>query len=856
MPVGTATGAVHTNVESPSRRVADGNCVVWGFPVHGMAGEVLYADTLAWALMGDLMQELFSTHCAGRRVNTAMDVLRHMALAAILPLWTAGMGEETPPEDQLAVPWQPGFPDDWLSLVRRLVPQRTGAFLDACPTARLDDIVRRFFMAAADELPERVDAALVRRVANRQHHPGHPGIVPRVIRDQVSRHTFPGEWFPEGLRDSFCDLAVTICGWFSHVDTLYPLLPEATLHPPARPPDGCTTMRLARKWGLLLDASETWHRPDPQTSRLPGLGKVRWLAHMGTDLPVAFACNSGGGIVVVIPACLPADQADRLVDCAANPFPRLDLSPRAASVAAAPGAELAPPAIPHTPAQQVEQQAPMEKIPLHDLVVELTLGGLVFRSATGPNPNHPVGWLESGLASGKARSARLLILMAGMLKESGRARASSAGSGIAPPQHLERSRMCLTVRGLAYADLKDVGAGELRKAQDRVAHQIDRLRPELRQFVKVYATAEDDDIMPSRKKGFTQPISLGFRLEMPEPLTVDKDGSGTGQNAATDLARRCAGMERVTVRVLVPPKVDTDWLDVLVADGPEALRTALAQAQPFAPSEDSTNNTCPGDGAGASGSGDHTPPSDPGSQISANGGKTPAPSPCPGAAPVPPAPGDSGPLEVEAAAGSPEREDGDQARASSPDDRRKDQAPMSVPTAVSSNLPELLLPEPKAATQMLVSDCAARLGRLMAAVGRYFRSAGAPVRVEKHDGQTVLEDLKVSELPSEAESVARLYCAARSKNGAPGTKPTVMSKAQADLLLASPAFRSALPEIQVLARAPVLTVHRDRALVVVRDYDPESGILVIAVTSQCRRWQRRSRSASRTRRRSRRDAPW
>jgi hypothetical protein len=202
---------------------------------------------------------------------------------------------------------------------------------------------------------------------------------------------------------------------------------------------------------------------------------VRWLAHIGTDLPVAFARNTGDGIVAVIPACLSADQAERLMECAATPIPILDLSPRAAGIAAAPGAQQPPSAIPHAPALQVEQQTQMDRIPLNDLVMELTVDGVVFRSASDAAICHRVSWAESGLASGNARSARLLILMAEMLKESeDRARADRC-SETPLAERLRESRHSLTTRSLAYADLGQgaTKASELDKAKDRVAHRID-----------------------------------------------------------------------------------------------------------------------------------------------------------------------------------------------------------------------------------------------------------------------------------------------------------------------------------------------------------------------------------------------
>lgn len=59
----------------------------------------------------------------------------------------------------------------------------------------------------------------------------------------------------------------------------------------------------------------------------------------------------------------------------------------------------------------------------------------------------------------------------------------------------------------------------------------------------------------------------------------DYDSTGAGQLAASKLADRLVG-EGFRVKLLLPPDVDTDWLDVLVESGEEVLRGALASV-PF-----------------------------------------------------------------------------------------------------------------------------------------------------------------------------------------------------------------------------------------------------------------------------------
>ena len=63
---------------------------------------------------------------------------------------------------------------------------------------------------------------------------------------------------------------------------------------------------------------------------------------------------------------------------------------------------------------------------------------------------------------------------------------------------------------------------------------------------------------------------------------ADHDESGTGQKAAERAAARLHAESRQVV-VLMPQEVGRDWLNVLVADGPEALKNAQAAAVPWVP---------------------------------------------------------------------------------------------------------------------------------------------------------------------------------------------------------------------------------------------------------------------------------
>jgi len=65
----------------------------------------------------------------------------------------------------------------------------------------------------------------------------------------------------------------------------------------------------------------------------------------------------------------------------------------------------------------------------------------------------------------------------------------------------------------------------------------------------------------------------------------DNDSSGTGQRAAAALASRLCKENR-EVYVLLPDHEGTDWLDVLVSDGPKALAEARTQVGKWEPSPD------------------------------------------------------------------------------------------------------------------------------------------------------------------------------------------------------------------------------------------------------------------------------
>jgi len=128
-----------------------------------------------------------------------------------------------------------------------------------------------------------------------------------------------------------------------------------------------------------------------------------------------------------------------------------------------------------------------------------------------------------------------------------------------------------------------------------------------------------------------------------------------------------------------------------------------------------------------------------------------------------------------------------------------------------------------------ISETAEQLGRLMAATGRYFRRGSAVLKLAQDDGGgPILQAVVPAALPTAFEFVARLVRIQESEDGAI-TLPTVCAEATARLILHADGFMNSLPPLRLLSRCPVL-IERDRQLVVVVGYDPESGILAFGET--------------------------
>ena len=129
--------------------------------------------------------------------------------------------------------------------------------------------------------------------------------------------------------------------------------------------------------------------------------------------------------------------------------------------------------------------------------------------------------------------------------------------------------------------------------------------------------------------------------------------------------------------------------------------------------------------------------------------------------------------------------------------------------------PEVMLP----GGPVTVSECAERLGTLLAATGEYFTRGGAVVQLMQQEGRLTLQFVKPAALPSVFESVARLR---RLNRG--GDAPDTCSEQSAKLILNADPFVRCLPEIRVLSQCPVL-IEQDGELRQITGYDAESGVL-------------------------------
>jgi len=128
-----------------------------------------------------------------------------------------------------------------------------------------------------------------------------------------------------------------------------------------------------------------------------------------------------------------------------------------------------------------------------------------------------------------------------------------------------------------------------------------------------------------------------------------------------------------------------------------------------------------------------------------------------------------------------------------------------------------------------ITDAALTLGRLLGKARKYYSRGGAVVRViYEKDRRPSLSSVKAASLTSAFENVAQLV-KARAVKGKDGetvweSEPTIFSEQIAKQILESDDFREVLPELNVMARCPVL-IERNGDLVEICGYDRKSGIL-------------------------------
>jgi len=130
------------------------------------------------------------------------------------------------------------------------------------------------------------------------------------------------------------------------------------------------------------------------------------------------------------------------------------------------------------------------------------------------------------------------------------------------------------------------------------------------------------------------------------------------------------------------------------------------------------------------------------------------------------------------------------------------------------SLPRVLLP----GGITTITDCAAELGKLMAATGCFYERGGVAVRSIRDE----LEPVKVSAARSEFETVASL----RRSAGDGEDAPAICKKDEAEAILAAKSFTASLPPIVVRSQCPLL-VESGGNLKVVAGYDRESGVLAM-----------------------------
>ncbi|HNO80534.1 MAG TPA: hypothetical protein PKN33_21000 [Phycisphaerae bacterium] len=122
-----------------------------------------------------------------------------------------------------------------------------------------------------------------------------------------------------------------------------------------------------------------------------------------------------------------------------------------------------------------------------------------------------------------------------------------------------------------------------------------------------------------------------------------------------------------------------------------------------------------------------------------------------------------------------------------------------------------------------ITECATKLGALLARTEKYLLRGGTVVIIENDDdGQPILQTLKPAALASVFEGAAQLMEFGK-KHGQFVEQPAICTEQQAKLILHCAEFQQALPVLRLLSRCPVL-IERNGQLIQISGYDRTSGI--------------------------------
>ena len=154
---------------------------------------------------------------------------------------------------------------------------------------------------------------------------------------------------------------------------------------------------------------------------------------------------------------------------------------------------------------------------------------------------------------------------------------------------------------------------------------------------------------------------------------------------------------------------------------------------------------------------------------------------------------------------------------------RANHAAEYLPTEEEQEKPFIELP----GGQVSISDCAAKLFRLIAMTKTLFWRGGAVMVLQKRDDQLLaLDVLRPAAARSLFEKYARLMVWRSGSRGEQVLKPTTCPAETADALLASQEAQTLLPPVEGLLNCPVLRVVDGAAVPSGIGYDEVSRLLV------------------------------